>query len=135
MSTDEQWVEEPVEGPPGEPAEDATEEPEGEATRQPDWWHRDHPTFTALTGFFTGLGFVIVIPGVFAGILNALFSYHRAEGLFPLVVVTLFVPLGLVIHPRTRRFGLYMCIGMLSTLLVVAGVAGLVLWYMVKYQS
>ena len=20
--------------------------------RQPDWWHRDHPTFTAISGFF-----------------------------------------------------------------------------------
>jgi hypothetical protein len=49
--------------------------------------------------------------------------------------VTLAVPLGLVIAPRTRRFGLYMVVGMVSTALVVGGVAALVLWYMVTYQS
>ncbi|MCW2795230.1 hypothetical protein [Nocardioides sp.] len=135
MSPEEQQVEKSADDSAHEPAEDATEEPEGEPVRKPDWWHRDHPTFTALTGFFTGLFFVILVPGVFAGILNALFSYHRAENLFPFVVITLFVPLGLVIVPRTRRFGLYMWIGMALTLLVVAGVAGLVLWYMVKYQG
>jgi hypothetical protein len=134
MSPEEQ-VQESAEGPTGEPADDPAEQPEGEPVREPDWWHRDHPTFTALTGFFTGLVFVIVIPGAFAGVLSALFSYHRAENLFPLVLVILAVPLGLVIAPKTRRFGLYMCIGMVSTLLVVAGVAALVLWYMISYQS
>ena len=29
---------------------------------QPDWWHRDHPTFAALSGFFTGLLFVLLVP-------------------------------------------------------------------------
>ena len=28
---------------------------------QPDWWHRDHPTFTALTGFFTCLTLIMAI--------------------------------------------------------------------------
>lgn len=103
--------------------------------RPPDWWHRDHPTFTALTGFLTGLAFVILVPGVFAAVLNWVFEYHTAEDLFPLVLVTLVVPFGLVAAPRTRRFGIYMLIGMVTTLLVVAGVAALVLWYMVKFQS
>lgn len=114
---------------PAEPTPEPTEE------RQPDWWHRDHPTFTALTGFFAGLGFVIIVPGLFAAILGWIFDYSTAEDLFPFVVVTLIVPIGLVIVPRTRRFGLYMLIGMVTTALVVLGVAGLVLWYMVNYQS
>ena len=101
----------------------------------PDWWHRDHPTFTALTGFFTGLGFVILVPGVFAAVLNWVFAYHTAENLFPLVLLTLVVPIGLVAVPRTRRFGLYMVIGMLSTLLVVVGVSALVLWWLFKVQG
>ncbi|MCW2773510.1 MAG: hypothetical protein JWN91_1836 [Nocardioides sp.] len=42
--------------------------------KAPDWWHRDHPTFTAITGFFTGLAFVIVVPGLFAAILNWIFE-------------------------------------------------------------
>lgn len=108
----------------------------GESTEsQPDWWHRDHPTFTALTGFFTGLAFVIIVPGLFAAVLGWIFDYERAEDLFPLVLLTLAVPIGLVIVPRTRRFGLYMLIGLVTTALVVLGVAGLVLWYMVTYQS
>jgi len=103
--------------------------------RQPDWWHRDHPTFTALTGFFAGLAFVIVVPGLFAAILGWIFEYDTAESLFPYVLVMLVVPIVLVIVPRTRRFGKYMLIGMATTALVVLGVAALVLWYMVTYQS
>ncbi|MGZ4447005.1 MAG: hypothetical protein ACXVWZ_09895 [Nocardioides sp.] len=109
--------------------------PDGTAERQPDWWHRDHPTFTALTGFFTGLAFVIVVPGVFVGLLYALFSDSAAEDLFPMVLVTLVVPAGLVVAPRTRRFGLYMVIGMLVTALVVGGVTALVLWYLFTFQD
>jgi 4-amino-4-deoxy-L-arabinose transferase-like glycosyltransferase len=114
----------------------ATDQEDPPATEKaPDWWHRDHPTFTAITGFFTGLAFVIVVPGLFAAILNWVFEYHTAEDLFPLVLVTLVVPIGLVIAKRTRRFGTYLVIGMVSTALVVGGVAALVLWYMVTYQS
>lgn len=103
--------------------------------RRPDWWHRDHPTFTALTGFFAGLAFVIIVPGAFAAILSALFDYDTAEGLFPFVLLTLGVPIGLVVAPRTRRFGRYMLIGMSTTLLVVLGVAALVLWWLVKVEG
>jgi hypothetical protein len=103
--------------------------------RRTDWWHRDHPTFTALTGFFTGLAFVIVVPGLFATILNLLVDYNTAEDLFPFVLVMLAVPIGLLIAPRTRRFGIYMVIGMLVTLLVVASVSALVLWYMIRQDG
>ena len=113
----------------------STEEQAPAAERPPDWWHRDHPTFTSLTGFFTGLAFVIVVPGLFAAILGWIFEYHTAEDLFPLVLVTLAVPIGLVIAPRSRRFGKYMLIGMGVTALVVGGVSAVVLWYMVTYQS
>ena len=92
--------------------------------RPPDWWHRDHPTFAALTGFFTGLVFVVLVPSLFIALLNLLFDDHTAEDLFPLVLVALAVPLLLVIIRRTRRFGLYMLIGMVVTAVVVGGVAG-----------
>jgi 4-amino-4-deoxy-L-arabinose transferase-like glycosyltransferase len=136
MSTDEQAASgsRAVTGT-GTGTESAADDGGAPEQRQPDWWHRDHPTFTALTGFFTGLAFVIVVPGLFAAILGLLFAYDRAEALFPYVLVTLAIPVGLVIAPRTRRFGLYMVIGMLTTALVVAGVTVLVLWYMVTYQS
>jgi hypothetical protein len=104
------------------------------AARQPDWWHRDHPTFTALSGFFTGLAFVVVVPGLFIALLHVLVDDDTAEQLFPFVLVTLAVPIGLVIAPRTRRFGLYMLIGVTVTALVVGGVAGLVLWYMISHD-
>ncbi len=110
-------------------------EPVADAPRPPDWWHRDHPTFTALTGFFTGLVFVVAVPGLFAAVLTRLFDYHTAEELFPLVLVILAVPLGLVTARRTRRFGIYMLIGMVVTLVVVAGVTAVVLWYMIRSQA
>jgi hypothetical protein len=96
------------------------------------WWHRDHPVFYALTGFFTGLVTVIVVPGAFAAILNALFTYERAEDFFPFVLVIFSVPFALIVVPRTRRFGRYMLLGMLLTAIVVIGVAALVLWVLWK---
>jgi hypothetical protein len=99
------------------------------------WWHRDHPTFTALAGFFTGLASVCLVPAAFAGILSALFDSGRVEELFPLVLVTLVVPLVLLVVPRTRRFGTFMWIGMITTAIVVLGVGALVLWYMITYHS
>jgi hypothetical protein len=102
---------------------------------QPDWWHRDHPTFTALSGFFTGMLFVTLIPGGFAGVLRLLFEYDTAEELFPFVLLTLVVPITLLAVPRSRRFGIYMVIGMALTALVVLGVASLVLYFMVRYDG
>ncbi len=98
----------------------------------PNWWHRDHPTFSALTGFFTGLAVVIVVPGAFAAVLRALFDYDTAEELFPFVLVVLAVPLALIALPRTRRFGRYMLLGMLATAIVVIAVVALVVWILIK---
>jgi hypothetical protein len=125
MST-EQQTEEPTPDP---------ESPADPEPRQPDWWHRDHPTFTALTGFFTGLVFVILVPGAFIGLLHLLLDDDTSEDLFPFVLVMLAVPIGLVIAPRTRRFGIHMLIGVVMTALVVGGVAALVLWYMISYEG
>ena len=99
---------------------------------RPSWWHRDHPVFTPLSGFFTGLAAVTLLPGVYAAVLGAVFSTERAEDLFPLVAVLLVVPLVLLAVPRTRRVGAYMLFGMVLTAVVVAGVAALVLWLMVE---
>jgi hypothetical protein len=99
------------------------------------WWHRDHPTFTALSGFFTGLVFVCLVPAAFAGVLTAVFGSRRVEELFPLVLVMLVVPLVLVLLPRTRRFGTYMWLGIVTTAVVVVGVGGLVLWILISSSS
>lgn len=106
-----------------------------DAGRTPDFWHRDHPTFDALAGFFSGMLFVTLLPGVFAGILRLLFHYDTAERYFPFVLAFLAVPIGLVIKPGTRRFGKFMFIGMVLTALVVLGVASLVLYFMVRYDG
>lgn len=110
-----------------------TQPAETEEVAQPDWWHRDHPTFSALTGFYAGLLFAILVPGLYAAILAAVVGQQRAEELFPFVLVTLIVPLVLVIMERTRRFGLYLWLGMVSTAIVVLGVGGGVFWYMVEH--
>jgi hypothetical protein len=109
----------------------------GAATERPapGWWHRDHPTFSALTGFFTGLAFVILVPGLWAAILRAFFDFDTAEDLFPFVAVVLAVPLVLIAVPRTRRFGRYMLMGMLTTAVVVVGVAAIVVWILIKVDG
>ena len=132
MSTDKQAVEEPA-------ADDvAGDETTGESTRgegsRPNWWHRDHPTFSALTGFFTGLLFVALIPAAYVGVLSLMFDSDRVEELFPFVLVTLVVPLALVANQKTRRFGTYFWIGIVLTAVVVVGVGALVLWYLVENQ-
>ena len=100
--------------------------------RSPDWWHRDHPTFTALTGFFTGMAFVALVPALFVGLLHLVFDDETTNDLFPMVLVALAVPLGLVAFGRTRRFGAYMLTGVVVTALVVGGAATLVVWMMVQ---
>jgi 4-amino-4-deoxy-L-arabinose transferase-like glycosyltransferase len=107
----------------------------GPDDRTTDWWHRDHPTFTALAGFFSGMLFVTVVPGTFVAILRLLFEYETAEELFPFVLVTLVVPIVLLAVPRTRRFGKYLLLGMVLTALVVLGVASLVLYFMVRVDG
>ena len=134
MSTDKPAVRdaEPDEGAP----DGATLAEEQYADEQrPSWWHRGHPTFAALTGFFTGLLFVALVPAAFVGLLSLVFDTDRVEELFPFVLLTLVVPLALVANHRTRRFGTYFWIGMLLTAVVVLGVGGLVLWYLVEHQG
>src|SRR4029450_11484753 len=115
----------------GEPP--ATAAPSGH--RQPSWWHREHPTFTALAGFFTGLLFVALVPAAYVGVLSVMFDNDKVEDLFPFVLVTLIVPLALVANQRTRRFGTYFWIGIVLTAVVVVGGGALVLWYLVEHQS
>ena len=98
----------------------------------PSWWHRDHPTFTALTGFYAGLVYAVVAPLVIAAALAGMYGSHGIVHHLWLAVVILVVPLVLSIVPATRRFGLFMWVGLGSTLVVVGGVAALVLWYLVR---
>jgi hypothetical protein len=112
--------------PPAGPGPSTTDAP------PPDWWHRDHPTFTALSGFFSGLFFVSLVPALYVALTRLVFSDETAEALFPFVLVSLAVPLGLVVTERSRRFGKYMLLGMVVCAVVVAGVASVVIWVLAR---
>lgn len=100
-----------------------------------DWWHESHPTFAALTGFFSGMVFVTAVPGAFAALLRLLFHYDTAEKFFPLVLVFFLLPLGMLFSRRTRRFAQFVWLGIVVTAVVVLGVASLVLYFMVRYNG
>lgn len=121
-------------GPAPSP-EDAATQPSGLAARRPDWWHRDHPVFGPLSGFYTGMLFIIIVPGVYGAILKALFGYQRVESLFPFVALTLIIPIGLLVPRRTRTFARYMLFGCVATAVVVLGVAAAVLFFLIKKDS
>ncbi|UMG93005.1 hypothetical protein [Nocardioides sp. TF02-7] len=114
---------------------DEQPEPEGRKRRLPEWWHRDHPVFVPLAGFFVGMAYVIVVPGTYVAIVNRLVGFERGDELFPFVLLTLAVPIGLIVPPRTRRFGGYMLFGVLSTAVVVLGVAAAVLGILIARDS
>ena len=78
---------------------------------EPSWWHRSHPTFAGLVGFFTGVAYVIVVPGVYAALLGLLVSDATAQQLFPLVLVALVIPIALLVPRKTRRFAQFMFLG------------------------
>lgn len=116
-------------------APDTTTENDQQVEESRNWWHRSHPTFAALTGFFSGMLFVTALPGAFVAILRVIFSDETAEKLFPVVVVGLVLPIVLLVKRKTRRFGIFMVIGMLITAAVVLGVASLVLLFMIQYDA
>lgn len=99
---------------------------------EPSWWHRDHPVFVPLSGFFSGLAFVLVVPGLYAGILGTFLQPHQVRAAFPWLLVSLLVPAYLLARPHSRRFGGYFLLGMVGTVAVVLLVGGLVLWLMMK---
>ena len=97
------------------------------------WWRRSHPTFAALTGFYAGLLYIIVVPGIAGAILAWVFGEDTAERYFPWVFVTLVVPLVLLFPRKTRRFAEFVWLGIVSTAVVVLGVGALVLWLLIKH--
>lgn len=106
-----------------------------ERSRRPDWFHRGHPVFFPLAGFFTGMVGIIVVPGTFAAVLKGIAGTDRAEQLFPFLLLVLVIPIGLIVPRRTRRFGRYLLLGMVSTAVVVGGVGAAVLWWLLNHGS
>jgi hypothetical protein len=121
----------------GEGAVEASEhetgaDPDEEQGPPPSWWHSSHPTFAGLVGFFTGVAFVIVVPGIYAALLSLVLSDETAQRLFPLVALIIVVPLVLLIPRKTRRFAQFMLLGTVATALVIGLTAALVLWVLVQ---
>lgn len=116
----------------GDRAHDPEPAPDPGQDRAPSWWHTSHPTFAGLVGFFTGVAYVIVVPGVYAALLGLLLSDTSAQRLFPLIAVAVVVPLALLVPRKTRRFAQFMLLGIVSTIVVVGLTTALVLWVMIK---
>jgi hypothetical protein len=114
---------------------DAAGEDGDESAPEPSWWHRSHPTFAGLVGFFTGVAYVIVVPGGYAALLSLLLSDDSARRLFPLGLLALVVPVALLLPRRTRRFAQFMLLGVVSTVLVIGVTAALVVWVMVQIDG
>jgi hypothetical protein len=115
--------------PAVEPAVDEHPAPE------PNWWHRSHPTFAGIVGFFAGVAYVIILPGIFAAVLSLVVSDNDVQRLFPLVILILVVPLVMLVSRRTRRFAQFMLLGVASTAVVIGLTTALVLWILVKTQG
>lgn len=121
--------------PEGGYDEASEREPEVDPGPLPPWWHRDHPTFYALAGFFTGLVLVIVVPSIFVGVVRLLMGAEAVEEHFPWVAAVLALPAVLLVPARTRRFGAFVLLGMLLTVVVVVSVSALSLWVMVRAEG
>jgi len=106
---------------------------EPEQPEQPSWWHRDHPISAALVGFYTGMVFAIVVPGAYAAVMGSLYSESTVTHHFAYVLLVFLVPVVLAIVKATRRFGLFMLLGTVSTIVVVAGVAAGVGYFLYKH--
>ncbi|GAA5152758.1 hypothetical protein GCM10023340_33620 [Nocardioides marinquilinus] len=134
MSTDE-GVRADTGATPAEPQpadKPADIEPAGDAPR---FWHRDHPVFTPLAGFFTGLLLVIVVLGAFWWLLEAVFEYDVSAHLWVFALalgVLLAINLALVVNPRTRRFARYMLFGVVITPAVVLLVGALAFYVLLQ---
>jgi heme/copper-type cytochrome/quinol oxidase subunit 4 len=113
----------------------AHDEAEDEPGPEPSWWHRSHPTFAGLVGFFSGVAYVIIVPGIYAAALGLLLSDSTAQRLFPLVAVALLVPLAMLIPRKTRRFAQFMLLGVVTTAVVIGVTAAVVIWVMVKLDG
>jgi hypothetical protein len=101
----------------------------------PRFWHRDHPVFTPLAGFFTGVMTVVVVLGLLGAILDLVLGYDVSEHPWVFLIalgVLLVVNLVLVVVGSTRRFARYMLFGILTTPTVVFLVASLTFWLLLK---
>ena len=125
----------PVDTSEEETPEEASPEEEPDEGPEPSWWHRSHPTFAGLVGFFTGVAYVIIVPGVYAALLGLLVSDSTAQKLFPLALLALVVPIAMLVPRKTRRFAQFMFLDIISTAVVMVVTAALVIWLLVQIDG
>ncbi|HEY1135209.1 MAG TPA: hypothetical protein VGE77_11605 [Nocardioides sp.] len=105
--------------PPEPDLEDEVEQVEDEI--EIDDEEDDAPsTRVALSGFYVGLVCMLFAPVLYFSATDWLFAAETSAELTPFVLLLLAVPAILVAVPRTRRFGLYMVLGLALTGVIVA---------------
>jgi hypothetical protein len=111
---------------------------DGTSDARPDrlrYWHRDHPVFTPLAGFFTGVLLVVVVLLLLGAILDLVLGYDVSEHPWVFLValgVLLALNLALVVMGSTRRFARYMLLGILTTPAVAFAVASLTFYLLLE---
>lgn len=129
----------PADGPVDQAPDEAPDEPTdgavGASDDAPRFWHREHPVFTPLVGFFTGLVAILIALAALGWILDKTVGYDISEHPWVFLVavgVVLVVNLVLVALPRSRRFARYMLFGVLLTPLVIIVSAALTTYLLLK---
>jgi hypothetical protein len=134
MTTDETVHETPVDDADDVDDADPTVDP---TVDEPRFWHRDHPVFTPLAGFFTGVLLVIVVGGLLGALLDLVLGYDVGEHPWVLLAAPaalLVVTLALLAAPRTRRFARYLLFGVVTTPAVISAAASLT-WWLLLHQD
>lgn len=101
----------------------------------PSFWHRGHPVFVPLAGFFTGTLLVVLVLGALGLALKALFDVDLSEHpgpFFVAILALLVLNFLLLVAPGTRRFARYMLFGLIATPVVVGGVSAATLFFLVR---
>ncbi|MFW6776282.1 hypothetical protein ACOACO_18520 [Nocardioides sp. CPCC 205120] len=102
---------------------------------------RPRGTGAALAGFYVGMACMLVVPVLYLTLVSWVFESGdpadagTAARVAPYGLLLLVVPLVLVALPRTRRFGLYVLLGLAVTAVVVVSVAALVLWGLMRLDA
>jgi hypothetical protein len=118
-----------------DPSTAADEGSDASDVQEPRFWHRDHPVFTPLAGFFTGVASVVVVLGLLGAILDLVLGYDVSAHPWIFLValgVLLTIDLALVVAPGTRRFARYLLFGILTTPAVVLAAATFTTWLLLR---
>lgn len=98
-------------------------------------WHRDHPAWAPLAGFFTGFFLVIAALVLLGWLVEEVFDYDVTSHpwiLLVAVAVVFVVNVALLVRQESRRFARYMLFGVLVTPVVIFGVGALTTYLLIR---